>query len=148
MFGSMSCEAHQAYIALSEPMTSIVQQGSSLGSCPISLSINPHYKPTFGSLNLCQLLSEGSQWQIPPSLAPRKWIRYLPHQHGVCVSTTKPSFRMWGLRPYHQPKQKMWNPTTHSRRPSAANQTNHSLFFFSFKQFFSELISESLTIPK
>ena len=31
MFGSMSCKAHQAHIALSEPITSVVQQGSSLG---------------------------------------------------------------------------------------------------------------------
>ena len=37
----MSSKAHQAYIALSEPMTSKVQKGSSLGSCPSPP--NPHY---------------------------------------------------------------------------------------------------------
>ena len=82
-------------------------------------------------------------------LALRKEICYLSQQHGVCILTTKPSCRMWclwGLLPYHQPKQKMWNPTNHSYGPSTAYQTNHSLLFFSFKQLFSELISESLTI--
>ena len=48
----------------------------------------------------------------------------------------------WGPHPYHQPKQKMWNPTNQSCGPSTTNQANHSLLFFSF----SELISESLTI--
>ena len=43
MFGSMSCKAHQAHIALSEPITSIVQQGSSFGLIPASPFFNPHY---------------------------------------------------------------------------------------------------------
>ena len=41
-FGFMSSSAHQAHIALSEPMTSIARQGSSLGSCPTFLSPKPH----------------------------------------------------------------------------------------------------------
>ena len=38
--------------ALSEPMTSIDQQGSRLGTCPTFPSPNPHYNLTFGSLDL------------------------------------------------------------------------------------------------
>ena len=64
MFGSMSCQVHQAHIALCEPMTSIVQQSSSLGWSPTSPSLNLHYKPTFGSLTLCQVLEGGRQRQI------------------------------------------------------------------------------------
>ena len=61
---SKAHQAHQAHIALSEQMFSTVQQGSSLGSSPTSLSLNSHYKPTFGSLTLCQLLFGGRQRQI------------------------------------------------------------------------------------
>ena len=43
-------------------MTSIVHQGSSLGSCP-TLHL------TFGSLTLCRVLSGGRQWQIYTYLA-------------------------------------------------------------------------------
>ena len=43
IFGSMSCKAHQTHIALSEPMISIVQQGSSLSLSLTSTSLNPHY---------------------------------------------------------------------------------------------------------
>ena len=42
-------------------MTSIIQKSSSLASSPTSLSLNPHNKPTFGSLTLCQVLSDGRQ---------------------------------------------------------------------------------------
>ena len=42
-FGSMSSYANQAHIALSGPMTSIAQRGSSLGSCPTFLSPYPHF---------------------------------------------------------------------------------------------------------
>ena len=66
MFGSMSSSAHQANIVLSEPMTSQVQRGSSLGSCPTFPSPNSHFKPTFGSLTLCQVLSGGKLRQIKP----------------------------------------------------------------------------------
>ena len=43
-----------------------VQQGSS-GSCPTSPSFDPHFKPTFGSLTLSQVLSGGRQRQINTS---------------------------------------------------------------------------------
>ena len=59
-FESMSSKAHQAHIARSEPMTSKVKQGSSLGSCPTFPSLNPHYNRPL-SLNLCQVLSGESQ---------------------------------------------------------------------------------------
>ena len=52
-------EAHLAHIALSEPMTSIVLQGSRHSLCPTSPFSNSHYKPTFGSLTLCQVLYVG-----------------------------------------------------------------------------------------
>ena len=45
-------------------MTSIDQQGSSLGSSPTFPSPNLHFKPTFRSLTLCQILSGGRQRQI------------------------------------------------------------------------------------
>ena len=60
----MSSYTYQAHIASSEPMTNKVPQGSSLGSCLTLASPNPHYKPTFGSLTLCQVLSVESQKQI------------------------------------------------------------------------------------
>ena len=60
----MSSKAHQAHIALSEPMTSKVQQGSNLSSSPTFLSPNPYINPTIGSLTLCQVLSGGRQRQI------------------------------------------------------------------------------------
>ena len=55
-FEFMTSKAHQAPIALSEPMISIVQQGSSLGSSMAFPSLNPLNKPAFGSLTLCQVL--------------------------------------------------------------------------------------------
>ena len=42
-----------------EPETSIVQQGSSPLWSPISPSLDLYYKPTFRSMTLCQVLSEG-----------------------------------------------------------------------------------------
>ena len=45
-------------------MTNIVQQGSSLSSGPTPLFLNPHFKLTFSSLILCQVLSGGRQRQI------------------------------------------------------------------------------------
>ena len=142
----MSSKAHQAHIAPSEPMTSLVQlethiaqseplssinqQGSSLGLCPTSPTLNPHCKPSFMSLNLCQVLSDGRQTQISgwwPGLAWwRVRIFFLSQQHVVSILTTKPSCQMWGLHPFHQLKQKLWNPTNYSHRPNTANQTNHS----------------------
>ena len=59
----MSSEAHQAHIGLSEPMTSIVQLGSSLGSCLTSPSPNSYHNPAFRSLTLCQVLSGGRKRQ-------------------------------------------------------------------------------------
>ena len=62
-----------------------------------------------------------------PGWARKKGIWYLFQQHGVCILTTKPSCRIWGLCPYHQ--QKTWNPINHSHEPRIANQTNHSCPF-------------------
>ena len=59
---------HIAHIALSETMTNRIKQGSSLGLCPTFPSPNPHFKPTFGSLTLRQVLSVGRQRQIQPRL--------------------------------------------------------------------------------
>ena len=58
MFGSKSSLAHQAHIALSEPMTSKVQQSFSLDSSLAFPSPNPLINPTFRSVTLCQVLSE------------------------------------------------------------------------------------------
>ena len=63
-FGSMSSKGHQTRIALSEPMTGIVQQGLSLSSSMTSPSLNTHFKSTFVSLTLCQVLPYGRQRQI------------------------------------------------------------------------------------
>ena len=43
MFGSMSSFSHEAHIALSRPMTSIVKQGSNLGAGPTFSAQTPHY---------------------------------------------------------------------------------------------------------
>ena len=98
---------------------------------------------------LCHIHPAGGTYAYDKSQpgTRRRNIYYLSRQYGVCVLTTKSSCRTWGLRPYPQPKHKTWNPTNHSCRPSTAYQTNHSCLF-SFKQFFSELISESLTIKQ
>ena len=133
MFETMPSKAHQAHIAVSEPMNSIVQQGLSLGSSQTSPSLNPYYKLTFGSLTWYQVLYGGRQWQIKSGqlgLAWRSGILYLSQQYEVFFLTTKPSCQTWALHPYHQPKQKTWNPTNHSRKPNKANQTNHSRLFF------------------
>ena len=59
------------HIALSEPMTSKVQKGSSLGSCPIIPSSNPYLKPT-----LCQALSGKSLERKKPRVLGNsgKWL--------------------------------------------------------------------------
>ena len=59
-FESMSSKAHLAHIARSEPMTSIVQQGSSLGSCPIFRSLNHMYKT---DLRVIDLVSSPVWWE-------------------------------------------------------------------------------------
>ena len=124
MFGSMSCDALQAHIALSEPMTSIVQQGPSLGSSSTPPSLNLHYnRPTghWPCVTSC-LVGGRDKYHFAAGFS------YLC-QNGVWVLTTNPSCRMWGQRPYQQPKQKSWNPTDHSHRPSTANQSNNSSLF-------------------
>ena len=63
--------------------------------------------------------------------ARRRVFCSLFQQHGVYVLITKPNCRTWGLRRYHQPKQKTWNTTNHSCGPSTAYQTNYSCFSFS-----------------
>ena len=78
MFGSMSSQAHQAHIALSELMTSKVLQGSNLGSCPTFPALNPHFKPTFGSFDL---VSSPVWWEAETNidpLAPGLAVNYLP----------------------------------------------------------------------
>ena len=122
-FGSMSCKAHQAHIALSESMTSIVQQSSSLGSRLSSHSLNLHYNQP-SSHWPCIVLFGGRQ---------RKGICYLCQQH-------------WGLRSHHQPK--LLNVGSASLPPAEAEdvesnqpqpRTQHSLtdqsqqFFFFFQ---------------
>ena len=57
---SMSSLTHQVHIALSEPVTSIDQEGSSVNSCPISPSLNPSIIRPY----LCQVLSAERQRQI------------------------------------------------------------------------------------
>ena len=90
MFGSMSCKAHQAHIALSEPMTSVVQQGSSLGSCPTSPTFNPHYSRLLG------------HWPCVKSCETEK-LNDL--ESGLSPKARKDLFPLlgaWGLRPLHQ----------------------------------------------
>ena len=137
MFGFMSSKAHLAHIALNEPITSIVHQCSSLSSSPTSPSRNPLYKPTFGSLTLCQVQSGWRQWQIPLGLGSVSSPSSMgsasspPNQaaeRGVCVLTTSRS-RRHGIQQI--------------TAVDPANWTNHSLF--SFKQLFSVLTSESLS---
>ena len=55
-FDFMFNKIHPAHIELSKPMSNIVQQGSGIGSCPTSPSLNRHYNPNFGSLSLCEVL--------------------------------------------------------------------------------------------
>ena len=61
-----------AHIALSEPMTYIDRQGSSLESGLASSSLNPHYNPTSGHLILFQVLSGGvggkDKYSVPRGL--------------------------------------------------------------------------------
>ena len=45
-------------------ITNKVQQGSSLGFCPTFPSLKPHFKLTFESLTLCQVLYDERQRQI------------------------------------------------------------------------------------
>ena len=59
MFGSMPSNAHQAHIALSEPMISIVQQSSSLSSS----SISPSLIPTIIDLTVIDLVSCPVWWE-------------------------------------------------------------------------------------
>ena len=90
MFRSMSSYAHQAHIALSEPMTSKVQQSSSLGLCPTFPSTNPHFKLTFRSLTLCEVLSGGRQRQIKPYSHKKRWKNRSRKDKGLsCILPTK-----------------------------------------------------------
>ena len=59
MFGSRYCKAHQVHITLSEPMTSIVQQGSSLGFTPTPLPSTP----TIIDLRVIDLVSSLVWWE-------------------------------------------------------------------------------------
>ena len=55
--------------ALCGSMSSIDQQGSSLGSCPTFPSPKSPLWSAIGSLTLCQALSGGRQWQIHSTLS-------------------------------------------------------------------------------
>ena len=77
LFGSKTSQVHQAHIALSGPMTSIDQQGSTFSSP------NPHFNPTFRSLILCRVLSSGRQQQITNT-----YLAQLP-----CFLAEPPGFR-------------------------------------------------------
>ena len=44
-WADLQLQAHLAHNALREPMTNIVQHGSSLISCPTPCSLHPHYMP-------------------------------------------------------------------------------------------------------
>ena len=65
-------------------MTIKHQQGSSLGSCPIFPSPNIHFKPTFRSLTLCQVLSGGRQRKIKPYIPEGDDVDrlYVPRKRG------------------------------------------------------------------
>ena len=105
---SKSSKAHQAHIALNEPMISIVKQGLSQDLSQTFPSLNPHFKPTFGSLTLCQVLSGGRPWQIEPrgeesvtSPSSMGSVSLPPNQaakRGICVLTTIQSRRL-GIQP-------------------------------------------------
>ena len=62
--GSWNCLPHQAHIALSEPMSSIDQQGSSLGSLPTS----PPFIPTLISLRAFDLVSSRVWWEAATNI--------------------------------------------------------------------------------
>ena len=123
----------------SDPMTSIVHHGSRQGSSSTSLSLNSHYKPTFGLLTLCQVLSWGRQWQITPRARRKITVSSpnsmesassLPNQtskRGVCDLTTS---RSRSIQP-----STATNPAQPTRPITAA---------ISFKQFFKTQTSESL----
>ena len=121
----MSCFVQlQAHVTLREPTSSIDLQGSSLSSCLTPPSLNPHYKPTFESLTMCQVLSGGRQRQIISSAARvararGRGISSLFQQHCVCILTTS---RRRGIQPTIAADQ--------------AHSTVQSLLLFSFKQLF------------
>ena len=73
MFESRSSWAHQAHITLSEPMITILKQVSNLGSGLTFPSPNSHYKLTFGSLTLCQVLSGVRQRQLKPEMEVKRF---------------------------------------------------------------------------
>ena len=69
------------------------------------------------------------------SLSPVVWLRPILYKQQTATENrfggTEERYLFllpgaWGLRPYHQPKQKTWNLTNHSRGPRTANQINHS----------------------
>ena len=62
--GSWNCLPHQAHIAPSETMSSIDQQGSSLGSFPTFPSPLSQLYAAFGLLTMSQVMSGGRQRQI------------------------------------------------------------------------------------
>ena len=77
-------------------MISIVQQGSSLGSCLTFPPPNSHYKPSFGSLTLCQVSSGERQRQISLLVflteTEQNWLR------GLREPFCRANFIAWYLR--------------------------------------------------
>ena len=80
------------HIAPSEPMTSIVQQGTRLGSC----STFPSLKPPLKKKTLCQILSGGKQRQI--SLSGSKWGWERRQRRGYSAFPKAPAL----LGPHHR----------------------------------------------
>ena len=130
MFESMFSKAHQPHIALSEPMTSIDQSGSSSTSTSVT------------DLRVIDLILSPVSWEAVTkkrqfasraSRARRRGIRYLSLQYGVCVLTTKPLAKAEDVGS-NQPR-----PRTQQSIP------DQSQLPFSSKQLFSELIQGNLT---
>ena len=111
-----------------EPITSIDQQGSSRSSCPNSPSLTPTIiRPSGYWPYVKSCLVEGRDKWLKSvaelARARRSGRIYSFHNSiGSASSPTNQTAERGNLRPYHQPKQMMWNPTNHCRRPSTANK--------------------------
>ena len=85
--GSWNCLPHQAHIAPSEPMSSIDQQGLSLGSFPTP----PHFFPTLIGLQAFDLVSSPVWWEA----ATNKRSLFLTSVRSVALQKEP----MYGTRP-------------------------------------------------
>ena len=112
VFESVSCKAHQAHIEVSEPMTSIVQRGSSLDS-----------SPTSSSLTIIDLVSSPVWWEAKTNTDLAAEL--IPEE-----GNPLPLLATWGLRLHHQTKlSTVGSPSeaedVESNQPQP--QTQHSL---------------------